>query len=127
MTVDVRWPALLAVPHYQVMRWHPVAEDGWPESGTLHADRRQADWEIQLARDAIARTGTNPDYYTFDIVVHDPVFLPRCGQCADLPDDRYQVFAYWDELCDGIRDVPGWQATSEQVVFCPRHLPSDGW
>ncbi|WP_143021316.1 hypothetical protein [Prauserella marina] len=95
-------------------------------SGTVHRTRDEAQREIRVDQ-AWSQYLNRKPAAEFVIWPCDPVFLARCGECGDYPDDQYRAFRDWDHIADYTRNFPGWLATSERTVFCPRHLPAHGW
>lgn len=118
----VQYPAVVNTPHYQVA---VSMDDGSPDllSGMLHPDRAGAEREWARWR---SRQRSSPMFDRFEPVIwaFKPVFLLRCGHCADIPGDTLAVYTEWWDLQWAIADHWGWLATSEQDVFCPRHRPS---
>ncbi|MER7116688.1 hypothetical protein ABT332_19605 [Saccharomonospora azurea] len=120
MSVDVRYPAVLHTTHYRCIQWY--GDDDCEPFPTLHRSRLAAEKEARATEWAY-REGNHNGYLSVVIMPVEPVFLPRCGECAELPDDNPAVYADWWEMCQALDDFLGWVATSEQHVFCPNHRP----
>lgn len=76
------YPAVVNVPHYQLVVWTHDSID--LPSGMLHPDRASAERELVRWR-AAHRTSPIFDQLHPEIWTYQPVFLLRCGDCADTP------------------------------------------
>lgn len=117
--IDVHYPAVLSMPHYQVE--YEIDDSGFqPYTGLFHRDRAGAERELAEWQ----RTyGHDPLYYAL-IMSYEPVFLARCGDCAEFPTGTPAIAKHWDEMRHYLAQFPGWVATSERHVLCPYHQPS---
>ncbi|EHR52149.1 hypothetical protein SacmaDRAFT_3951 [Saccharomonospora marina XMU15] len=123
MSLYVQYSAVLHVPHYQVMSW--PCEDAPPEplSRQLHREWWRAERELARYLASVGEAGRARGAGGF-LFTHKPVFLPRCGDCADLPEGNPEVYSDWWQMRAALADYPGWVATGDLTVFCPHHRPS---
>ncbi|MEU3273543.1 hypothetical protein ABZ639_22115 [Saccharomonospora sp. NPDC006951] len=96
------------------------------ESEVLHRTRAEAQRAIDLHQ-ARQYLNPGPSVHEHVILPVNHVYLARCGECGDYPDEEYKAFRDWDQIADYTRSFPGWLATSECALFCPRHLPTHAW
>ncbi|WP_157606546.1 hypothetical protein [Saccharomonospora cyanea] len=118
MSFDVRYSPVLHTTHYQLVEWH--CDHEFQLYRPLFRSRLEAE------RRARALEWGHRESTSWSVVIEavEPVFLPRCGECAELPDDNPAVYETWEEMCHALGNHFGWVATSEQHVFCPNHRPA---
>jgi hypothetical protein len=60
-----------------------------------------------------------PSYAIWFLHEYESVFYAWCALCGKIgPDWPYCAYPDWDSARDAVLDVPGWSATSEQLIFC---------